>query len=119
MSPARWRECLACGFPADPGDTVCPKCNAVLAAQTDGSTRTLDVAHAQQTVAEALDQLRSGLDHARTTPAARVRLIIGHGRIAAAVLPQLEHLRRTGAIARYDFDGHNHGAVIVHHRCQP
>ncbi|MFW5882707.1 MAG: hypothetical protein ACOCVS_03650 [Planctomycetota bacterium] len=119
MSPPRRRECLACGFPAEPDDSVCPKCDAALARQIDGSTRSLDIAHAHQTVDEALDQLRGGLDRLRATPAARIRVVIGHGRIAEAVLPQLEHLRRTGTIARYEFDGRNHGAVIVHHRPHP
>ena len=55
------RRCQKCGFPADENVRSCPKCDALLRVQTDGSSATIDVAHRQETVAEALGKLRSAL----------------------------------------------------------
>ncbi|MGH2570473.1 MAG: hypothetical protein ACRDGR_04565 [bacterium] len=107
------RECQRCGFPADDGVRHCPKCDADLLAQTDGSIRTIDVAHGRETVADALAKLRSTIRRERTGLVRTLRVVVGQGLIRDAVAAELAALRARRAIAGWDFEKNNPGSVLV------
>jgi hypothetical protein len=107
------RECQRCGFPADDGVRRCPKCDADLLAQTDGSIRTIDVAHGRETVAEALKKLRSAIRRERPRLLRQLRVVVGQGLIRDAVAAELLALRARRAIVRWEFEEGNPGAVLV------
>lgn len=107
------RECQGCGFPADDGVRRCPKCDADLLAQTDGSIRTLDVAHGRETIADALDKLRSAIRRERPGLVRTLRVVVGQGLIRDAVAAELAALRARRAIVRWEFEKNNPGSVLV------
>lgn len=119
--PFRQRECLNCGMRHlhTPGSIVdresepaCIKCDAPLWSLSDSSTLTVDIAHHQETVQQALDKFRSALESGwQQSYAARVRLIVGGGLIHDAVLAELYYLRSKGTVLA--FTEENRGAVVV------
>ena len=107
------RRCQQCGFPADDDVRHCPKCDAPLRTQTDGSSATIDVAHRQETVAEALRKLRSAIQRHRSGLTRSLRVVVGQGIIRDAVADELTALRRNRTIAGWDFEKRNPGSILV------
>ena len=107
------RRCQECGFPADDDVRRCPKCDALLRTQTDGSSATIDVAHRQETVAEALRKLRFAIQRHRSGLTRSLRVVVGQGIIRDAVADELAALRRSRKIAGWDFEKRNPGSIVV------
>jgi hypothetical protein len=116
------RECLVCGMPADcgrlqledlPPRLQCLKCDSDLYAQSDGSCLTRDIAHQHETVVQALAKLDAALLAAWRSPAQKLRLVVGGGRIRTEVLGQLHYYRSCGYLLDYAEETPNHGAVLV------
>jgi hypothetical protein len=114
------RECLFCGMlhsfpPADIHERAsehnCSKCDCPLLQQSDGSTITVDIAHARETVPEALQKLEDALQGAWNSYAATLRVIVGGGVIRDAVLAELFYKKSQGIIM--DFEEAHHGAVLI------
>jgi hypothetical protein len=107
------RECLNCSFPAPDGARHCPKCDAELGRQSDGSTATVDIGHHRETVEQALAKLRAAVAHHAHRPTRCLRVIVGGGKIGDAVRAALTGLQAQRVIRRFDFEGHNRGAFLV------
>ena len=106
-------ECLECGFLPDCQMQYCPKCDADLETQTDGSTHTIDIAHHGETVDQALAKLKNSLSILQMEYPQYLRVIVGRGKIAEEVLGYVEYLKRIGQIIRYEAGGENRGVVIL------
>lgn len=74
---------------------------------------TVDVAHGGQTKDEALEQLRSALLDSARAHNQFLRVIVGTGLISEAVYIRLVHLKRSGRIKTFDYEGSNRGSIIV------
>lgn len=117
----RRRECLVCGMQhqlaapdiADRArEPVCIKCDSPLFSQSDGSTRTVDIAHHHETVARALDKFEQTLNQVwQQTYAEHLRLIVGGGLIRDAVLAELFFKKSRGTVL--GFEEENRGAVLI------
>jgi DNA-nicking Smr family endonuclease len=107
------RECLECGMAVPASEQVCPKCDADLYRQSDGSVMTVDIAHHGQAVSEALAQLDALLEDARSGYEQSVRLIVGGGVINEEVMARLWLYKRDGKVKSFDYEGSNRGAVLV------
>ncbi len=115
------RECLYCGLlHAQPTGAIadrhlepfCAKCDSPLWSQSDGSTRTVDIAHQRETVSQALMKFHDALDRSwRQSHAENVRLIVGGGLIRDAVLGELHFMHSKATIL--DYLEENRGAVLV------
>ena len=92
---------------------VCPKCDEVIAEQTDNSTRTMDIAHHGETRAEAVAKLHREIAAAATNPARYLRLIVGTGLIRDEISAELEACLRLGKIRRYRPEDRNPGAFLI------
>ncbi|MGM0631814.1 MAG: hypothetical protein ACQETO_01435 [Pseudomonadota bacterium] len=119
------RECLYCGmlqpvpvadFGESPGGTRCIKCDDPLYGQGDGSRITVDIAHHNETVAQALDKMERVLNDAWLDHVSSVRLIVGGGAIHDAVVGELLFQHRAGRLLAYREEAPNRGAVLVHLR---
>jgi hypothetical protein len=106
-------ECLACGMSVPAGVATCPKCDAVLDEQTDGSVLHRDIAHQHETVAQAMSKLTQALQDCRRSHACGVRLAVGRGVIREEVMRQLSWLITNGEILDFDHDEGNTGAIMV------
>ncbi len=91
----------------------CPKCDAVIAHQTDGSTDWVDIAHGGQTVKEALIELNRELVFSRSGLARYLGLIVGNGKIRDEVLSRLGDLQFRGEIHGITTKAENPGQIIV------
>lgn len=107
------RECLECGMQVFAAATRCPKCDAVLHLQTDGSVLHIDIAHNHETIRIALKKLETALAEARSGHTRAVRVVVGRGLIREEVLLQLSWLQRAGEILAFDHENGNTGAVLV------
>ena len=108
------RECLECGFIVDePEVRDCPKCDAVLGKQTDGSIRTIDIAHRQETVDDAAEKLRMAINQHRKGTTQSLRVVVGGGIIRKKIVPTLNQMRARGVIKSYQFEKGNSGAYMV------
>ena len=107
------RTCLDCGMDVPLSQPECPKCDALLSAQTDGSVLHIDVAHQGETVAVALSRLKSALEEASRTPAGALRVVVGGGRIREEVGAYLAYLRHAGEIVACEQERGNRGAFVV------
>ncbi len=108
------RECLQCGFIVDdPEIATCPKCDAVLGKQTDGSIRTVDIAHRQETVSEAVDKLRKAVNRHRKSRTQSLRVIVGGGIIRKEIIASLNQMRARRLIKDYQPEKGNHGAYML------
>lgn len=94
-------------------DTVCPKCDAPLGGQTDGSTTTLDIAHGKQKINEAIEQLRSAVEKHQRSTTQFLRVIVGGDRIRQAALSELKTMQSHGTILQFGQDDRNRGALII------
>jgi len=106
-------ECLQCGMLTVAGLLECPKCDAVLGEQTDGSVLHRDIAHQHETVAQAMHKLEQALLDCRQSHACAVRLAVGRGLIREEVMRQLSWLAMSGEILGFDHDAGNTGAILV------
>ena len=93
--------------------THCPKCDADLHLQTDGSVLHVDIAHNHETIKVALEKLERILAEARSGHTRAVRVVVGHGMIREEVLLQLSWLQRAGEILVFDHEGSNTGAILI------
>ncbi|OGT71040.1 MAG: hypothetical protein A3H44_12340 [Gammaproteobacteria bacterium RIFCSPLOWO2_02_FULL_57_10] len=93
--------------------THCPKCDAVLHLQTDGSVLHVDIAHNHETIRVALQKLERILVEARAGHTRAVRVVVGRGFIREEVLLQLSWLQRSGEILAFDHEDGNAGAIMV------
>lgn len=107
------RECLRCSFPVPPGLSHCPKCDANLSSQTDGSIATIDIAHRRETIEIALRKLDQAINQHRNGLTQTLRVVVGRGRIGTAANAHLGRLRATGEIVSYGFEPGNPGAILV------
>lgn len=107
------RECLQCGMQVPVASTHCPKCDAVLHLQTDGSVLHVDIAHNHETIRVALQKLERILVEARAGHTRAVRVVVGRGFIREEVLLQLSWLQRSGEILAFDHEDGNAGAIMV------
>lgn len=107
------RECLHCGMQVAVASIHCPKCDAVLHLQTDGSVLHVDIAHNHETIRVALTKLDNILVEARAGHARAVRVVVGRGLIREEVLLQLGWLQRSGEIIAFHHEGGNAGAILV------
>lgn len=113
------RSCLNCGMEVLPCLEYCPKCDALLSAQSDGSIPSVDIAHNRETIAEALQKMRVCLDEIRMGHAQGLRLIVGRGLIREDVMRELSWLKHSGAIMNFDHDEGNTGAILVQLKPKP
>ena len=107
------RQCLSCGMEVDDDASTCPKCDAVLGKQTDGSVKTIDIAHHEETVAEATEKLGRAIDRHLKNRTATLRVIVGQGRIREGIQSFLETLRVRRKIRDFRFEKQNHGAILI------
>jgi len=107
------RACQECGFPAEDSARRCPKCDAWLRAQTDGSSATIDVAHRRETVAQALGKLRTAIRRHRAGLTRSLRVVVGQGLIRDAVAAELAAQKTSRTIVSWAFEKGNPGSVIV------
>jgi uncharacterized protein YuzB (UPF0349 family) len=121
------RQCLNCGMqhPVQPGSIIdrdrkqlCEKCDASLWDLSDGSIRTVDIAHHGETVSQALDKLYVALENTwKMSYAAEMRVIVGGGLIRDAVLAELHYRLQSGVIL--GLESESRGAVIIRIRPSP
>ena len=107
------RQCLSCGMVVDEGASTCPKCDAILGKQADGSIQTIDIAHHEETVEEATQKLNRAIDRHLRSQTTSLRVIVGHGRIHDGVQPVLNTLRARRRIREYKYEKGNRGAFLV------
>jgi hypothetical protein len=116
------RRCLRCGMtvpaarfdlPDTPPRVKCPKCDADLYKQHDGSSLARDIAHHRETTAQALTKLDEVLLDGWRGYSRSVRIIVGGGLIRESVLGQLRYYRERGIVRSYDEDGPNRGAIVA------
>ncbi len=115
------RECLNCGMlEAVRGvsirerqlEPLCQKCDSPLWSQTDGSSLSVDIAHQQETVRQALQKFDAALEQAwQHTFASSLRLIVGGGAIREAILGELSSLLTHGVVLDYVME--NRGVILV------
>lgn len=108
-----YRACLDCGMGVDGSVTHCPKCDAELALQTDGSVLHADIAHQRETIPVALHKLQQALDEARAGHTRAIRLVVGRGLIRDEIHRQLSWLKHSGEVLDYDHDEGNTGAIVI------
>ena len=107
------RCCLQCGFSVTESDRVCPKCDAQLLLQTDGSTTTFDIAHGKQRIHEAIEQLRSVVAQHQRSTTQFLRVVVGGDRIRHAALQELRVMQSHGTIFQFGQDDRNRGALMI------
>ena len=107
------RDCLECGFITTTGEDICKKCDAVLSAQSDGSTVKVDIAHQNETVVQATEKLGAAIKEQMAGYTQTLVVVTGRGRIKGAVWPQLEAMAHAGKIVAVDEEPHNPGALLV------
>ena len=110
--------CLNCGMRVG-NRRVCPKCDEVIAEQTDNSTRTADIAHHGETRVEAVAKLHREIAAAVNGPTRYLRLIVGTGLIRDEIGAELEACVRLGKIRSYRLDDPNPGAFLVETKPPP
>lgn len=119
------RECFDCGldvgvsqsdFKSPTDDQHCPKCDADLFAQSDGTLITRDIAHQRETVDRSIIKMDEVLQHVWEGTARGARLIVGGGLIRSEVLGQLQYYEDQGYIKSYMPEDPNHGAIVVYLR---
>lgn len=91
----------------------CPKCDASLYLQGDGSCLTRDIAHQHETVARALDKLDATLLAGWQGYSSTLRLIVGGGLIREQVLGQLHYSQNQGRVLAFREESPNKGAILV------
>lgn len=107
------RICLDCGMEVPHSHLECPKCDACLSTQTDGSVLHVDIAHHGETVAMAMSLLKRALEEAAQSPAQALRVVVGGGRIRDEVETYLAYLQHSGELAGYVQEAGNRGAFRI------
>lgn len=108
-----FRECLECGMRVPWVITHCPKCDAQLDLQTDGSVMHIDIAHNRETIKLAMRKLEDMLARARAGNTQAVRVVVGSGLIREEALRQLSWLQRSEQILDFGYDETNTGAILI------
>lgn len=106
-------ECLNCGMLMDARQRHCPKCDNRLDLQTDGTTRTVDVAHQGERVSDALRKMRAEIRETKLGLAKYLRLVVGSGVIREEVMNTLGDLLFQKQIIDYHLDDKNSGVILV------
>jgi len=118
----RDRECLHCGMYTDavritleqiPPDVHCPKCDASVYLQHDGSCLTRDIAHHHETVVRAMAKLDTMIIDGWRGYSRHLRIIVGGGLIREQVLGQLHYYQGQGLLVDYREENPNRGAIVV------
>ncbi|MFT4799527.1 MAG: hypothetical protein ACI9B8_000698 [Sulfitobacter sp.] len=104
------KHCLQCGMTISA--PRCPKCDGLIAVQTDGSTVQFDIAHQGETVREALAKLERWLDQVRQELPRYVRVIVGTGRIREEALGWLQDAQFRGDVLSVETTA-NRGQILV------
>lgn len=91
----------------------CPKCDSLIAKQTDGSTIQFDIAHHGETVREALENLERWLQEAKQELPRFVRVIVGTGRIRQEALGWLQDAEYRGEVLSVETTESNRGQILV------
>ncbi len=91
----------------------CPKCDADLDQQHDGSTRKVDIAHNRETQREALSKLQKEISNVRFGTAQYLRLVVGSGVIREAALAELHFYQSRRQIVSFDEEPGNRGAILI------
>lgn len=107
------RECLDCGMSIGGRIKYCPKCDADLMAQTDGSVLTVDIAHHGERVHEAMRKLDGIIAEAKHGYTHSIRLIVGRGLIRDEVQACLAGWQRSRKIRDFGFDNGNEGVIAI------
>lgn len=107
------RECRECSYVSPPGTEHCPKCDADLMTQSDGTIVTIDIAHHRETVDQAKLKLDRAVNHHRNQLTHSLRVIVGRGKIGRSVSLHLQRLRADGDIVGFALEEGNAGAIIV------
>lgn len=106
-------ECLNCGMFITHEQARCPKCDNLIAAQHDGSTVTIDIAHQGETVRQAIDKLHDSIDATKSGTAQNLRVIVGGGLIRDEVFGMLIALEHSKTIINYRQESPNTGAILI------
>lgn len=107
------RECRECSFQVPEGESHCPKCDADLLAQSDGTIYTIDVAHRRETVEQAIRKLESAVKAHRGRWTHSLRVIVGRGKIGREVRDHLSRMRANREILGFETEERNPGSLIV------
>ena len=107
------RHCLDCGMTISIAELYCPKCDAVISKQSDGTTVTYDIAHQGEYVRHARMKLQEVMDELRSSPTGNLRLIVGNGLIKEEVYHFLADLEFRKEILDFKQDGRNKGSILV------
>lgn len=113
------RHCLDCGMEVTWANDHCPKCDALLSSQTDGSVLHIDIAHHGETLTVAMQRLADALAEASASPARALRVVVGGGLIRTETMGQLSYLRHVGDIIDFDQEPANKGAFMVLLKASP
>ena len=105
------RTCLVCGMAVVA--PVCPKCDSVIADQSDGSTVTVDIAHQGETVRQAMKKLDRSLVSVQQGRAKWLRVIVGSGLIREEAIAHLTSAEFRGDVQQVEMPVANRGQVMV------
>jgi hypothetical protein len=105
------RHCLSCGMAIVA--PVCPKCDSVIAEQSDGSVVQVDIAHHGETVREAMIKLDESLTDAQFGVARFLRVIVGSGLIREEALVHLRGAEFRGDVFDVSTTPSNRGQILV------
>jgi|TARA_B100001093_G_scaffold103000_1_gene95175 predicted nucleic acid-binding Zn-ribbon protein len=106
-------HCEQCGSIWEHGLEDCAKCGWDLRLLNRSKTWTYDIAHQQETVAEAVDKMYATLDYGIHKKYGKVKLIVGSGKIRVEIEKILSHLKFSKKIKFYTCQNKNPGAYIV------
>ncbi|MBV1877926.1 MAG: Smr/MutS family protein [Pseudomonadales bacterium] len=112
-SPEHSKPCLDCGMEVSTGTKFCPKCDAELSLQSDGSIITKDIAHHGERVHEAMHKLDQLIEQGKADVTAKLRIIVGSGQIRDEANAILGGYLFRQDILGFEQDGSNQGAIIV------
>ena len=105
------KSCLQCGM--EILAPHCPKCDGIIADQSDGSTIQFDIAHQRETVREALLKLDQNLKLAKAGLPRYARVIVGTGKIRGEALAWLLDAEFRGDVLRVEALESNRGQILV------
>ena len=94
-------------------EKVCPKCDFGRYQQNSDQCISVDIAHNQQTVAQATQAFYEALAQAKRENYGELRLIVGGGLINKRVGQLLEAERHKKQINQFDHEAFNKGAYLV------
>jgi hypothetical protein len=96
-----------------PRTLACPKCDANVYLQHDGTLLTGDVAHRRETIGRALEKLDELLLEGWRGYYKGVRIVVGGGSIREEVRAQLRHYAGRGIVREHRDESANPGAIVA------